>query len=772
VDILARNDFRLVTLTGPAGVGKTRLALKVAAEVSNDFSDGIHFVSLESIVDFRFVVPTIAQRLGLWQSGEAAPLERLKRHLFGQQLLVLDNFEQVLPAAPPLTELLATCPGLRIMVTSRSLLRLSGEHEYVVPPLPTPNLNAPISQLQSVPSVELFLARARALKPGLELDDGTAPAIAQICMRLDGLPLALELAAARIKVLAPQAMLAWLDQSLLLLTGGALDAPERHQSLRNAIQWSYGLLDESEKRLFRCLSVFIGGCSLDAVAAIGEGGPVALLNRIASLVDKSLIRAAEARFSMLETMRDFAWEQLLASGEAEQIKRAHFEYFLELAEAAEAQFNGPDQPMWLERLAIDTDNLRAALRFAVDCKDATAALRLCAALWRFWFWQGQLGEGRRWLDQALSIEHDAAPAARARGRVYAGFLASNQGDFARAEALCEEGLQVAQRLSDRPGQALALMGLGHAASWGRNAARAHDMFEASLGLFRALGDAWGVATTLTYLGNIAYFHADYSGARPLLEEALALFRKLGQPWGIGVAQYCLGLATLSERAGSFDARAHLQAAYEQLNRLGDLRSLIRVAVGLGRIALDTHELRQARTHWQEGLSLAQDVGDQWAVAHCLDGFAGLFALEHRPQLAARLFGAADGLRRHIGAGLPPAFKAWRERELPLARSALGSQAFETAFTEGCRLDLDQALALLATPEPDAPQIARSATMPLTGREVEVLRLLTTGLTNAQIAEKLVVSPTTVNAHLRNIYTKLDLPSRTAAVRFAVENGLT
>jgi predicted ATPase/DNA-binding CsgD family transcriptional regulator len=658
-------------------------------------------------------------------------------------------------------------------VTSRALLRLTGEHEFTIPPLAVPSLQSPVSSLQSFASVELFLSRAQALKPDLRLEEANAPAIAEICARLDGLPLALELAAARIKVLPPQAMRAWLDQSLQLLTSGARDAPERHQSLRNAIQWSYALLDENEKRLFRRLSVFVGGCSVEAAGAVGGGGPVEMLNRIESLVDKSLLRSMEARLTMLETIREFARQQLEASGEAEAVRRAHGLFFLQWAETAETRLNGPEQEVWLERLANDHDNLRAALRFALDDDggDADAAVRLCAALWRFWFWRGYLSEGRRWFEQALAASRDIESPARAKALSVAGFLAGNQGDYVRAEALCEEGLRLARRLNDEPALAAAQFGLAHAASWGRDPLKARTLFEQSLTHFQAAGDEWGAATTLTYLGNIAFFAADYGRARPLLEEASALFRKLGQAWGIAVALYSLGLAILSQRKGDPTARACLQESLEILKRLGDLRGLIRVAVGLGRIALDRHDLPIARTHWHEGLSLAQEVGDQWAVAHCLDGFAGLHALQRHPDLAARLFGAADGLRERIQAGLPPAFQAWRERELPLARSALGESAFAVAFAEGHQLTLEQALTLLDTPTPESARVPTPASAPLTVREIEVLRLLATGLTNAQIAEKLVVSPTTINAHLRNIYSKLDVTSRTAAARIALENGL-
>jgi len=777
-ELLGRAGVRLITLTGPAGVGKTRLAIQVAADLREEFADGIHFVSLAPIADPGLVIPAIATSLGLRETA-GSPLEHLQAHLRdAQALLLLDNFEQVASAAPHIADLLAACAELKALITSRASLHLSGEHEFVVPPLAMPGLKqrTNIEALSRFGAVALFLRRAQAIHPHFQLTEANAEAIAEICVRLDGLPLALELAAARAKVLSPQAMLARLEHRLQLLSGGAQDLPARQQSLRSAIEWSYALLDADEQRLFRRLGVFVGGCSLEAAEAMGSlpgEPPLEAFNSTASLVDKSMLRSAEEangapRFAMLETIREYALEQLEASGEAGAVRRAHAEHFVALTESAEGQLTGPEQAVWLGRLEADHDNIRAALQWALDGGSGNVALRLSGALWRFWFWRGHMSEGRRWLDRALTVSGQPDPAARVKALTGAGFLAANQSDYRRAEALCGEGLQLAQQLNDKPSLALALFGLAHTANWGRDYARARSLFEQSLALYRELNDAWGIAVALAYLGNVLYFQADYDTARLHFDEALRLFREQHQVWGIGFTLYGRGLAALGQRDNAA-ARRYLEESSTILRRIGDHRGLIRVNAGLGRVALDANHLIEARAQILEALTLAREVGDQWSATVCLDTLAGVCARGRRPDVAARLLGSAEALRERLGAVLPPAMSELRDRDLPLARAQLSEPEFARWWAEGRTLTLDEAVREFESAK--IIETAKTAAGHLTAREIEVLRLVADGLTDPQIAERLVLSIRTVNAHLRSIYNKLDVNTRTAAAKWAMENGL-
>jgi non-specific serine/threonine protein kinase len=784
---------RLLTLVGTGGGGKTRLSLQVAAELLDEFRDGVCFVGLAPISDSLLVVTTIAQALGIKEEGEQPLIDTLKVALREREaLLVLDNFEQVIPAGPLVTDLLLSCPAVKVLITSREALHVYGEHEFQVPPLalPNPRKDPALATLSQSEAVQLFVQRARAVKHDFALTEANAPHVADVCIRLDGLPLAIELAAARVRVLPPQAIVARLGSALGLLTGGAQNLPERQQTLRSAIAWSYDLLDADEAALFRRLSVFVDGCSLDAAEWISEqekpprenstNGTAASqtqnpkskiqnpLDGISSLVDKSLLRQVEGpdgepRFLMLETIREYALERLADSGDDETLRRAHAQYFLGLAEAAEPQMRGPQQVSWLERLEREHDNLRAALRWSIERGEDETALRLSAALPRFWFVRGYLSEGRRWLGEALQGAESNGKAAksttrtpqfesaRARALNGAGLLAYPQGEYAVAHSLLEKSLALFRHLDDKQNIAYVLNGLGVVVQQQGDYTAARNYLEQSLALRRALGDKQGIASTLNNLGEVARCLGDYDAARSTYEEALAVLAEVGSKWDVASALHNLAYV------------AHRQKDYGQATAL-----------------------------FIESLGWYRELGLKTGIAASVTGLAGVAAAAGMSvagaERAARLFGAAERLREEVGAIVDRADLAEYERNVAEVRAQLNETAFAVAWTEGRAMSLDDALvyaqqeiAIAAQPaavpeavkkrKASASSTTQIAPDELTRREVEVLRLVADGLTNPQVSQRLFLSHRTVEAHLHSIFGKLGIATRGEAIRYAIERGI-
>ena len=667
--LLLRDDVRLVTLTGPGGIGKTRLGLQVASDATASFADGVYHAPLASLSDPALVLPAIGRALGLRESDGGAA--SLRAWLVGKRvLLLLDNFEQVIGAANDVADLLADHPETRILVTSRAALHVRGEYEYPAPPLATaPAISgeraadlALLSGALQYPAVALFIERARAIRPGFAVTRENLPAIVEICARLDGLPLAIELAAARIRLLSPQAMVPQLTSRLALLTDGPRDLPTRQRTLRDAIGWSYDLLSPDEQALFRRLTLFARGFTLDAAVALNttlDGAqPLAYLDRLTSLVDKSLLRQHddedEPRFGMLETIREFGMELLATSGELPLVQDAHAAYYAAEAETAARALTGADQRAWLDRLEHDHANMRVALRWARDSQDHRLALRLAAALWRFWYVHGDLSEGRAWLTSLLTQTADAPgdgvlQAARAQALAGAATLASTQGDLRQTRTLGEESLALCRATGDREGLAIALTLLGFLAVQQGRIEAAAALAEEALPISREVGNEWILARSLSCLGQVAYFQMEYERAQSFFEECLLL----------------------NQRSGSL-SHAAISMLY------------------LGHLADEQGNLDAALSRYREALRLSRELGDKLRIERELVAIATILAARGEMERTARLLAAAAALRQTLGSQQHPLDRDATADAEEAAREALGDD-YARIEAAGRAMPLEDAL---------------------------------------------------------------------------------
>jgi predicted ATPase/DNA-binding CsgD family transcriptional regulator len=731
-------DSYLVTLTGPGGSGKTRLCIALAAQVAAEYPDGVYFVPLAPVRDPGLVPSTIAQSIGLHDARDRPLMEHLVSQLRERQLLiVLDNFEHLLAGAPVVTQLLQETSAVRILVSSRSPLRVSGEQECPVPPLavPDPHARPTAAAVAACESVRLFADRAAAAVPGFTINDENAPVIAQIARRLDGLPLAIELAAARVKLLPPETILPRLEHSLGLLTGGNRDLPDRLQTLRTTIAWSYDLLTEGARRLLAACSVFAGGASLEAIeavcgATVDIGLPV--LDGLQELADQSLLRQVRspgrspARYAMLETIREYAAERLDQMPEADRVRGAHAATFLALVETAGRPHAGLAKKEWLERLETEHNNIRAALSWYRE-HDPPAALRLAASMSAFWSLRGHHTEGRQRLAELLGLIPDDSTA-RVSALNGAAWLAIDQGDYDEAARMLGESITIGRRLDDTVGEGIATVYLGRCKLSMLQITEAVPYVERAAALLAGSEDRPVIAFSLMYSGLLAQFTGRLEAACDLFVRCAALSAELG---------------------------------LEPLNA--------RAKIVLGCALLDLGKLPAARAALEEGLPASIDVGDRWVATVGLAGFAGHAAKTGRPRLALRLAGAAEAYQDANMFTLPGPIREILDRWLAPARSTAGSAAARV-LAEGRRLSPEEAVAAALANEPDdaRPPGPRRT---LTRRETEVAVLAARGLTNRDIAAQLFLSVRTVEVHVDHILTKLGFHTRTQLAAWAYEEGL-
>jgi predicted ATPase/DNA-binding XRE family transcriptional regulator len=699
-----RSRVRLLTLHGPAGVGKTRLALAVAKAAGGEYADGVVFVDLAPLREHRLVAAKIAWAMGLHETSNQSARDLLLAQLANRQvLLVLDNFEHLLEAGPLLSDILAACPRVAMLVTSRARLGLRGEQRFVVEPLVSPAADPEqsVATIAATSAVRLFVERSREVSPSFVLSAANATAVAEICRRLDGLPLCLELAAGRTGLLSPEEILRRLDHRLSLLTNGPLDVPERQQTLRHTLEWSYQLLTTDEQRLFRHLAVFAGGCTLEAAQMMLAGEstanqaqpPEQVLYLVASLLDKSLVRRADndagtPRLVLLETIREYGLDQLLANGEVAAARNSHLEWCLQLAEPLQPDRTDPLEVALLEQ---EQDNFRAALRWCIETGQAARGMRLAERMWLFWYMRGRWAEGRAWVGELLALPAAQQPSPeRAAALAVAGQLALDQSDYGAAEALLVDGQRLAEQVGDEHTRALCLYYRASAARVRGESPAALSLFEQSLEVSQRLDDAWYVAMTLQSMATVTFEMGDLERAEELANIALALFRGQGHFWGVGRSMALLGRSA-QHRELHPQARQFFTEALSIQRQQADGQGMTWSMLSLFRTALAQSDFAEARQLLEESLAQALELGDRLSVARGFETVA-VAAVARQPSAAILLVAAASSLREALHSEPYPLERGQLDRCLAAGRGALNADAFDAALRDGKRLRLVEVVA--------------------------------------------------------------------------------